>query len=135
MATRQTSQVMKQELIYPKRAYKIIGACFEVYKRVGNGFTEPLYQECLEMELSFREIPFEAQPKIPFSYRGQKTKKHFVPDFICFGAIILEIKAVEKCMKQHESQVLNYLHATGFRLGLLANFGHHPRLEYSRIVL
>ncbi len=126
---------MKKELIYPRRTYAIIGACFEVYKTVGNGFTEPLYQDCLEFELELRNIPFVSQPEIPFTYKGWRTKKHFVPDLICFDAIILELKAVDQCVKRHESQVLNYLNATGLRLGILANFGHYPKLEYSRLVL
>ncbi len=124
---------MKNELIYPRRGYKILGACFEVYKQVGCGFTEPLYQECLEFELLNRGIPFVSQPEIPFVYKGKKTKKHFVPDLVCFESVILEIKALENLTKRNESQVLNYLFATEMKLGILANFGHHPLLEHKRI--
>ena len=84
---------MNVEIIYPKRGYGIIGACFEVYKQVGNGFTEPVYQACLEQELNLREIPFVAQPNLSFLYKGMRTRKHFVPDFICYDSVILEIKA------------------------------------------
>ncbi|NNE68110.1 MAG: GxxExxY protein [Pyrinomonadaceae bacterium] len=125
---------MNKKLIYPKRAYELVGACFEVYKKVGNGFTEPVYQECLEIELELRNIPFESQPSLPFFYKGRKTKKRFVPDFICFETIILEIKALDRLVKANDSQVLNYLRATGMRLGILANFGHNPKLEYKRLV-
>lgn len=126
---------MKNELIYPRRGYELLGACFEVYKQVGCGFTEPIYQESLEFELGLRGIPFVAQPEVTFYYKGRKTKKRFVPDFICYKRIILEIKALEKLAKVNESQVLNYLRATEMRLGILANFGHSPKLEYKRLAL
>jgi GxxExxY protein len=125
---------MKNEIIYPKRGYEILGACFEVYKQVGNGFSEPLYQECLEFEFAIRKIPFVSQPTISIDYKGKKTKKHFVPDFVCFDSVILEIKAVETLTKSCDSQIFfYYLFATGMKLGILANFGHHPLLEHRRI--
>ncbi len=125
---------MKNEIIYPRRGYEILGACFEVYKQVGNGFTEPVYQACLELELEIRKIPFTAQPQLPFLYKGFRTKKHFVPDFVCYDSVILEIKATKQIETSNESQILNYLNATKMNLGILANFGHHPLLEYKRVV-
>jgi GxxExxY protein len=123
------------ELLYKDESYKIIGACFEVYKDKGNGFVEPVYQECLEMEFSLQAIPFSAQAALRLSYKGQELKQRYVPDFMCYEKIIVELKAVTQLTDEHRAQVLNYLKATGYRLGLLANFGHYPKLEYERIIL
>ncbi|HVC95416.1 MAG TPA: GxxExxY protein [Pirellulales bacterium] len=121
------------ELIYKDEAYAIIGACFEVYNEVGYGFGEPIYQECLTLELALREISFRDQDEIKLTYKAKPLKQNFKPDFICYDKIILEIKAVSELCGEHRAQVLNYLKATGFRLGLLVNFGNHPKLEYERI--
>ncbi|MBI5767996.1 MAG: GxxExxY protein [Verrucomicrobia bacterium] len=122
------------ELIYPEECYKIVGACFEVYREKGCGFLEPVFQECLELELGLQKLPFVAQKSLPLEYKGQPLKQRYVADFVCFDKIILEIKAVSGVTDEHRAQVLNYLNATGFRLGLLVNFGHHPKLEWERIV-
>jgi GxxExxY protein len=122
------------ELLYKEDTYKIIGACFEVYKDKGNGFVEPVYQECLEMEFALQAIPFTAQAALSISYKGQKLKQRYIPDFMCRERIIVELKAVTQVTDEHRAQVLNYLKATGYRLGLLINFGHHPKLEYERII-
>ncbi len=121
------------ELIYKDESYAIIGACFSVYKEKGCGFVEPVYQECLEIEFEFQKIPFIAQECLNIHYRGRKLQQFYKPDFICFGKIIVEIKAVNTVAKEHHAQVMNYLKATGYHLGLLVNFGHFPKLEYHRI--
>ena len=122
------------ELIYPEESYKVIGACFEVYKEKGCGFLEAVYQECLEMEYSDQSIPFLAQPGLLLSYKGRPLRQKYTPDFICYDKIILEIKAGRTLTDEHRAQVQNYLRATGHRLGLLVNFGHFPKLEWERIV-
>ncbi len=124
-----------EEFLFKDETYRIIGACFEVYNDKGNAFTEPVYQECLEIELGFRSIPFEAQPGLPLIYKGRPLKQRFLPDIICFGEIIVELKSVSALSDEHRSQVLNYLAASGRPIGLLVNFGHHPRLEYERLIL
>ena len=123
------------ELIFAKESYAIMGACFQVYKDMGHGFLEPVYQECLKIEFDHLAIPFEEQRSLPLSYRGKPLRQSYKPDFICYDKIILELKAVERLADEHRCQVLNYLHATGFKLGLLVNFGHHPKLEHERMVL
>lgn len=123
------------EIIFREESYKIIGACFEVYKQKGSGFTEPIYQECLALEFQLQNIPFVAQPVIEMEYKGLKLKQQFRLDFICYGCIIVEIKAVSKLVDEHRAQLLNYLNANKFRLGLLVNFGHYPKIEYERIVV
>lgn len=121
-------------IILKEESYAVMGACFEVYREKGCGFIEPVYQECLDIELRLQSIPFTASPKLPLSYKNQKLKKIFRPDFICFGLIIVEIKAVSALNDIHRAQVHNYLKATGFQLGLLVNFGTTPKIEYERIV-
>jgi GxxExxY protein len=121
-------------ILFKAESYALIGACFEVYNEKGCGFLEPVYQECLEIELGLIEIPFCAQPGLELSYKGRRLKQRYVPDFICFRQIIVELKAVTELANEHRAQVHNYLKATGYRLGLLVNFGHYPKLEYERIV-
>jgi len=123
------------EIIYRAESYAIIGACFEVYKAMGPGFLEPVYQECLEIEFGDRNLPFIPQAALALSYKGRPLKGRYTPDFVCHEKIILEIKAVSALTDEHRAQVINYLKATGHRLGLLVNFGHHPKLEWERIVL
>ncbi|MDA0284452.1 MAG: GxxExxY protein [Planctomycetota bacterium] len=122
------------ELIYKDECYKVMGACFEVYKENGCGFVEPVYQECLSLELASQQIPFEEQVELNLKYKGEPLTQTYKPDFVCFGKIILEIKAVSALNDKHRAQVQNYLKATGFKLGLLVNFGHYPKVEWERIV-
>jgi len=120
-------------LIYEDLTYKIRGALFEVYKEKGCGFLEDVYQECPEIELSLQGIDYDAQYPLKLSYKGQPLKRHYVPDFIIQGDIIVEIKAVKELTDEHRAQLHNYLRATGLKLGLLVNFGHHPHLQIERI--
>ena len=125
---------MNNEFPLKDETYQILGACFEVYNEKGCGFTEPIYQECLEIELGLKSIPFTAQKSFRIKYKGHPLNKTFEPDFVSFGTVIIEIKAVSKLCDNDRSQVLNYLNATGIQVGLLVNFGHFPKLEYERIV-
>jgi hypothetical protein len=113
---RQTHQMTPKsfasDLIFKEECYAIIGACFEVYKDKGCGFYEPVYQECLGIEFEHCQIP----------------------DFVCYDKIIVELKAISEVTDEHRAQVLNYLKAARFELGLLVNFGHYPKLQYERIV-
>ncbi len=121
-------------LIYKEECFKIIGACFEVYNEKGCGFLEPVYQERLEIEHEYQHIPFIAHQELRLFYRGKELKQKFIPDFICYGKIIVELKAVSKLTDEHRAQVINYLNATGYELGILVNFGGHPKLEWERLV-
>jgi len=122
------------DLVYKEECYRIIGGCFAVYRDKGCGFLEPVYQECLEIEFEHLKLPATPKPKLELSYRGRVLQHTYEPDFICYGKIILELKAVSALADEHRAQVLNYLNATGCKLALLVNFGHHPGLEYERIV-
>ena len=122
------------ELLYQEETYRLIGACFEVYKDKGCGFLEAVYQECLEIEFDIQGVPFVPQAGLNLTYKGRQLKQKYQPDFICFDRIVIELKAVNRLDEVHRAQVHNYLKATGLRLGLLVNFGHHPKLEYERII-
>lgn len=104
---------MQMEPLFKEESYKIVGACFEVYREKGCGFLEPVYQECLEIELRFQSIPFFAQKPLPLTYKGVLLRSVYQPDFICYDKIVLEIKAVKEIADEHRAQVLNYLKATG----------------------
>ncbi len=126
---------MSKELILRDECYAVMGACFEVYKEKGCGFLEAVYQECLEIELGERGVAFVAQPELALSYKSKLLKQTYKPDLICFGSLLVELKAVAALADEHRAQVINYLHATGLRVGLLVNFGHYPKVEWKRIVV
>ena len=121
------------KLIYPVESYAIKGAAMEVYKLVGNGFLEAVYQECLEREFMVRGILFAAQRPLALTYRGELLTASYKPDFVCYNKIIVEIKAVATLTSEHRAQLLNYLKATKYQLGFLFNFGHYPMLEQVRL--
>jgi len=121
------------DIIYKDETFKIIGACFEVYNNKGCGFLEPVYQECLQIELGLQSVPFVPQKAFSLEYKGRRLKQTYEPDFVCYDKIIMEIKAVAQLVDEHRAQALNYLNATGYKLGLLVNFGHYPKLEWERI--
>ena len=121
------------EIIYKKESYAIVGTCFEIYNEKGCGFLEPVYHECLTIELEYQRIPAISKPALTLSYRGRTLFQTYQPDFVCFEKIIVELKALPHLLDEHRAQLLNYLHAAGFELGLLVNFGHYPKLEYERI--
>jgi GxxExxY protein len=116
------------------RTYAIIGAAMEVHQQPGCGFLEPVYQEALAIELANRTIPFQREQKFPINYQGCALETHYRPDFICFEAVIVELKALGRLSSIEESQVINYLKVTGYHIGLLLNFGNRS-LEKRRFVL
>ena len=122
------------ELLYEEESFSIRHAMFEVYKEMGNGLAEPVYQECAECELTLEDIPFEAQKELALTCKGRPIQKKYIPDLVCCGSIVVELKAVKEICPEHRAQVLNYLRITGFHLGLLVNFGHYPDVENERIV-
>lgn len=121
---------------YPLKdeTYAIIGACMEVHRELGCGFLEAVYQEAVAIEFGKRGVPFEKEKALDVFYKGVKLSKTFYADFVCFGSIILELKALKEIHSSHLSQVLNYLKATGLNLGLIVNFGQSS-LEYKRVIL
>lgn len=125
---------MNTEILFKDESYKIVGACFEVYREKGCGFLEPVYQECMEIELRLQGVPFVVKKSLALEYKGCVLRATYEPDFVCFDQIVLELKAVTELTDEHRAQVQNYLKATGLTLGLLVNFGHYPKAQVERIV-
>ena len=120
------------DLILKDEVFKLIGAAFEVYNALGPGFLEPVYQEALALELTDRAIPFVEQAPLAIHYKQHCLKKFYVADFLVFGAIVVEIKAMKALGDEERCQLLNYLAASSSPLGLLINFGHKEKLEWQR---
>ena len=121
--------MLKQE------GYDLMAAAFEVYNEEGFGFLEEIYQECMEIELEERGIPFVSQGELTVYYKNRALKKKYRPDLLVFEEIIVELKAVKALCPEHEAQILNYLKATGKRVGYLVNFGNAKELEWKRMAL
>ena len=116
----------KPALVLGEEVFRIQGAIFEVNRTMGSGFLEAVYQECLAIEFESRGIPFQSKPSLPVIYKARALRQRYEPDFVCFGQIILELKAASSVASEHRAQVVNYLKATGLKLGLLVNFGCAP---------
>ena len=120
-------------MLYNKeQSYAINGAAMNVYNALGHGFLEAVYQEALELEFIKQGIPYEREKELKIFYEGKELRQTYKADFVCYGDIIVELKAVAHLDDSHRSQVFNYLKATGFKLGLLYNFGHYNGLEWER---
>jgi len=130
-----SEKTTKNALIFEEETFAIRGAAFDVYKELSNGFLESVYQECLEKEMLARNIPFLAQPTIRLTYKGQLLQQMYKPDLICYDKIIVELKVAKEISAEHKAQVINYLKATGYKVGMLLNFGHYPQMQIERFVL
>lgn len=124
-----------EKILFKDECYKIQGAIFEVYREMGCGFLEAVYQECLQKELFKRDIPFVAQKELKLMYKGDLLQQTYKPDLICYDQIIVELKAVKEVAAEHKAQVLNYLKASGMKLGLIVSFGSYPKASITRLVL
>lgn len=122
------------DILFKEESYKIIGACFEVHKILGHGFKEAVYKDALELEFEKINISFSRETPYTIVYKGQKLKHFFIADFIVFDSIILEIKASSSIGDPHIKQTLNYLKASGLKLGMVINFGT-PSLTYQRVII
>ena len=126
---------MTKGLLFEQGTYRIRGAAFDVYRKMGPGFLEAVYQECLGIEMTRRQIPFEPQRSIRLEYDGEPLRQGYVADFLCYGSILVELKAARLIAAEHRAQIFNYLRATGIRVGLLINFGSSPRIQLERFAL
>ena len=122
------------QLILKDEVYAIAGAAIEVHRELGPGFLESVYQEAMKLELNARSVPFEAEKPISIEYKGQRLSQNYFADLVCFEQIIVELKALSRLSGSEQAQVLNYLKATGFKVGVLINFGSRGKLEWKRFV-
>ena len=122
------------ELLLKDEVYAIVGAAMEVHSTLGCGFLEAVYQEAMEIEPAAREILFQALVPIRIRYKNHLLKKEYVADLICFGEVIVDLKAIDRITSKEEAQLLNYLKATGFRVGIVINFGVERQLDWKRMV-
>ena len=129
------NHALHEKLLFRDECYALQGAIFDVYREMGCGFLEAVYQECLELEFALRAIPFIPQPELELGYKGEPLRQVYKPDFMCYGQIIVELKSVRALMQEHDAQLLNYLKATGMRVGLLVNFGSYPKAVVKRLIL
>lgn len=118
-----------------REGYLFMGAAFEVYKELGHGLGEEIYQESLELELTDQGIPFSSKQELTVSYKGRSLQKHYIPDILAFGEIIVELKSVKALLPEHEAQLLNYLRITKKAVGYLVNFGTPQQVEWKRFIL
>jgi len=123
------------ELLLKDEVFAIVGAAMEVYWQLGTGFLEPVYQEALEIELRSRRVPYESQKHLGILYKGQPLKREYIADLVCYGQIIVELKAIERLSGRDMAQLINYLKATKMRVGLLFNFCSPGKLEWKRLVI
>lgn len=123
-----------QELLYRDEVYAIVGAAMEVHDVLGNGFLEAVYHAALKVELTVRQIPFVSEMALPVFYKGQRLNAEYRADLVCYDKVIVELKALEKLSGKEEGQILNYLKATGLRVGVIINFGSRGKLEWRRLV-
>lgn len=123
------------ELLFRDEVYEIIGCAIEVHRILGSGFLEAVYQEALEYELRQKEIPYASNKTLVVTYKGIRLRKEYIADFVCGDKILLEIKALDALTGREVAQVINYLKVSGFRIGLLINFGAVRKLELKRIIV
>jgi len=122
-------------LLFEEETFRVRTAVFEVSRQLGTGFLEAVYQEALAIELQDQQIPFVTAPALGVTYKGRLLTQTYRPDFVCFDHIIVELKSVRELAPEHRAQTLNYLKATGLRVGLLVNFGCAPKARVERLVL
>jgi GxxExxY protein len=113
------------------RTFAIIGAAYEVHRVLGTGFLEVFYKDALEIEFIERRIPYQREVPCSVEYKGRSLSRNYQIDFLCFDAVVLEIKARSVTRPAEHAQLISYLASVKKRHGLLINFGA-ARLEHRR---
>ena len=132
--TNHTNHHEQKDLLFKNECYKLNGCIYAVNRKLGSGFLEAVYQEALEIEFKRQSIPFISQHELEILYDGIPLKNKYIADIVCYEKIIIELKAVSKINNQHKAQLINYMSASGFKLGLLVNFNSYPKAEIIRMV-
>ena len=125
----------EEKQLYKQEGYDLMAAAFEVHEHNGGGLAEEVYQECLEIELGLRGMPYRSKQEIAIFYKGRELKKRYIPDLYVFDGIVVELKAVAAILPEHVAQLLNYMRLTKMRVGYLINFGPLRGVEYKRFVI
>ena len=115
--------------LYKDRMYRIIGAAMSLYNELGSGYSEPIYQECLSVICSEKDIPWEREKTLKMYFHGVELEKTYKADFVCYDDIIVELKAVSELLSEHRAQLFNYMRITNIKFGILINFGEKDRLH------
>ncbi len=126
---------MTSEQPYAQAGYDLMGAAFEVHREIGGGLAEEIYQECLELELGLREIPFIPRHELLVFYKGKQLKRRYIPDLVVVDGIVVELKSVKAILPEHEAQLINYMRISRRQVGYLINFGPLAEVEWKRFVL
>ncbi len=121
--------------MYQEEGYRLMGAAFEVYNQLGYGMAEEVYQQCLEIELELRGIPFLTKQELSLVYKGREIEKKYVPDLFVFEAIVVELKATKDLISDHEAQLFKYMRIARQPVGYLLNFGVKDKLQWHRFIL
>lgn len=124
----------QDKILFKEECHAIQGAVFEVYREMGCGFLEAVYQECLEREFTARGMPFKSQVKLEIYFKGVLLNQYYEPDFMCYNEIIVELKAAKEIIPDHRAQLFNCLKVTKKSLGILVNFGHFPKVQIERMI-
>ena len=120
--------------LYKDRMYRIIGAAMSLYNELGSGYSEPIYQECLSVICSEKDIPWEREKTLKMYFHGVELEKAYKADFVCYDDIIVELKAVSGLLSEHRAQLFNYMRITNLKFGILINFGEPQRLHAEKYI-
>lgn len=125
---------INDRIIFKDEVYQIAGAAMEVYNHLNSGFLENVYLDAMAIELHLRNIPFAVQIPVKIRYKNFTLDRHYTPDLVCYDKIIVELKAIKQISAVEEAQMINYLKASGFEMGVLLNFGFPQKLEWKRFI-
>jgi GxxExxY protein len=131
----QKSEMQMNQNLFSEEGYAIMGAAFEVHQTIGGGLLEEIYHESLAIEFETRQIPFQSKPELVVHYKQRRLNKRYIPDFVAYNGIVLELKAVSALTTEHEAQLINYLRITRMTVGYLINFAPMSKIEWKRFVL
>ena len=121
--------------MFKEEGCKLMGAAFEVYNQLGYGMAEEVYQQCLEIELTLRGIPFRSKHELQLNYKEHPIETVYKPDLFVYEGIVVELKAVGELISDHEAQLFNYMRIARQPVGYLINFGHKGELQWNRFIL
>jgi GxxExxY protein len=127
--------ILNMEILFKDEVYSIVGYCIDIWKTLGYGFSEVVYKDAMEIEFFENEIPYKREDELPVFYKSKVLRHKFISDFTLFDSIIVEVKSCDEGIKdEFVSQTLNYLKASGCRIGLVINFGK-SKMEYKRLIM